>query len=431
MPAVADGSCILLLGPGTVTGTLDGESLPAHVAFAKFALKKLASSPNPPPRLDVLSPRKPGSIAQVLLAQPQHDVFTLAEWIHSFYGSFEVDKDVLCDLAALPFPLALNTSPGTLVYDAFAETKPQSHKVYYEIGAQQKRLMPEPSAEAPVVYHCYGLVNHPRSMILSDSDQLDFVVAVAKGTPPLPVNLTSSMRDENRTLLFLGFDLTDWQFRILLHVLSSDTRRRIRSFAFDLEPNPVDPAIHDFYHNSHKIHFFHGKLPNFVGELRHRVEEHLQHETTGNEPPPLHPAAPVAFISHASEDRSDAERIAAELRDHGVRPWLDQHELKGGDQWDQRIRETIHRVDYFVVLQSSNLMTRSGSSYVNLEINLARDRQKMFPTGGIFVIPALLHGEEFRRDDLAEWQSVDLATPNGLSKLVRTIKRDSAKRQSR
>jgi len=436
VPAVAEGSCVLLLGPGTVTGTLGGESLPAHIAFATFAKEKLADSEKPPPELELLDPARPGSIAQAAIARGA-DLYTLGRWIHEFYNSFEVDRPVLDDLAALSFPLTINTSPGTSVYDAFAEANPGTHKEHYNAYGREDKLMPTPTKAAPVVYHLFGIVDQPNSMILSDNDQLNFFVKVAKGAPKLPVNLTSSMRDDDHTLLFLGFDLADWQFRLLLHVLAlseGDRRPRMNSFAYDLEADPVDPVTADFYRSTQKIHFFRGELPGFAHELRRRVES-VSQDTPSREEPRLAPAAPTVFISYASEDREAAERVAAYFLDHGIRPWLDKHDLEGGVRWDARIQRAIAEdVDYVVVLQSSSLLSKSErESYVNLEIRLAKQRElKYGPRGKKFLIPALLEGRDVMREDLREWQTVDLTTPDGLnaptleglSALVRTIKRD-------
>lgn len=419
---VAQGQCTLMLGPGTVTGRFEGQQMPAHVAFATFATQRLAALPNPP-RLDLLDPNKPGAVAQVALAR--EDPLTIGRWIKDFYEVFDVDRDVLDDLAALPFPLVVNTSPGISVHQAFADAKPGTCKESYDIHSTQPKMMAEPSVGAPVIYHLYGIADRPQSMILSDSDQLDFVVAVAKNNPPLPKNLTSQMHDVDRTLLFLGFDLADWQFRILLHVLARDVSRRYKSFAFELDADPVDPATRDFYLNSHKIHFFSGEIPRFAKELRARVEKMgVGLPGDGTTAPPVN--APVVFLCHANEDKDRAERLAEDLHRNGLRTWFDKDDLRGGDRWDDLIQNTLmHDVQYVVVLQSESLAVKSRTrSYVNREIKIALKVQEFYASPRRFVIPAMLDGPERQRDDLEHIQSVDLNQPDGVDRLVRTIKRD-------
>lgn len=420
---VAQDKCTLMLGPEAVVGTLDGVRLPAHIALATFVKQRLAGLPNPP-RLDLLDPNRPSTVAQVAVAR--EDPLTIGRWIRDFYGEFEVEPTLLSELAALPFRLVVNTSPGASVYDAFQAAKPEAKSAYYDLRSPQPALMPEPTEQAPVVYHLYGLFEQPESMILSDSDRLDFIISVASGLPPLPKNLLSQMQDVNRTFLFLGFDLSDWQFRILLHVLARNVSRRYKSFAFDLDADPIDPATREFYRADHKIHFFRGHVDAFVHELHERVQALRGDASVGPAPVAPAPDAPIAFLCHASEDKDAAERIAAAMRDSGIRTWLDKENLRGGEAWDDMIRTTLgEEVDYVVVLQSANLKRKEVErSYVNREIKVALDVQDEFAGPRVFLIPALLDGPENRRDALKRFHEVDVSNGNGVVELVRAIKRD-------
>ena len=55
---------------------------------------------------------------------------------------------------------------------------------------------------------------------------------------------------------------------------------------------------------------------------------------------PTHPAAPVVFVSHASEDKLRfVVKFAQRLRENGVDAWLDQWEMHPGDSFVDRIFE--------------------------------------------------------------------------------------------
>ena len=61
---------------------------------------------------------------------------------------------------------------------------------------------------------------------------------------------------------------------------------------------------------------------------------------------------PAVFISYASQDAAAATRICSALRQAGIEVWFDQSELRGGDLWDQKIRQQIRdcalfNSDYF------------------------------------------------------------------------------------
>ena len=39
----------------------------------------------------------------------------------------------------------------------------------------------KPSSERPLVYHLHGHINYPRSMVLTETDYLDFIINLSKG----------------------------------------------------------------------------------------------------------------------------------------------------------------------------------------------------------------------------------------------------------
>ena len=414
--AVERGQCTLMLGPDAVSGVLDGEHLPVHVALARYVKDKLG------PEYAHLDEWKPSSVAQAAVAR--EDPFTLQGWVGEFYEVFEGDYDMLRDLAALPFPLVINSSPGLSAHKVFLETKPHTHSDFYDRTARARPSMPDPSVDAPVVYHLYGSLEQPSSLILSDSDRLDFIVAVIADEPPLPPKLKSALCDSERSFLFLGFDLGQWQFRVLLHVLARDMPR-YKSFALELADKGLDAETREFYRSGHKIHFVSGDLPTFASELRSRVPvvETAQPVAAGNGSA-LPPDAPLVFICHASEDKVEADRVADGLAGNGIDTWFDNDDLEGGNEWDALIRRTItQHVDYVVVLQSESLLSKDVG-YVNREIELARDRQQEYRPPRRFIIPAVIDDPANRLTDLERWQSVDLTSPKGIDDLVRVIKRD-------
>ena len=87
---------------------------------------------------------------------------------------------------------------------------------------------------AAVVYHLYGSLERPRRS-LSESDRLDFLRPSSRAVPALPLKLKNLLGDEKQSFLFLGFDLGQWQLRMLVHVLANNVQREYKSFALELE----------------------------------------------------------------------------------------------------------------------------------------------------------------------------------------------------
>lgn len=425
---VCDGTCTLMLGPEAVTGDLHGEHLPVHVALAKHIKEQLPAELRD--RLggvyDRLDPWKPASVAQVVLREV--DPTLVRRWVERFDEEFVIDDQPLRDLAALPFELVINTSPIDTVTNLFSATKPGTTTAYYDRTGKTLPMLPDVSQDRPLVYQLYGSFERPRSMILSDSDRLDLIVKVARGRPALPLNLSSALQDDDRSFLFLGFDLADWHFRALLHILSDDATRNYTSFAAELDSAPLDFETQDFYRTNHRIHFFSGDLAEFCTQLRSRcdIDEPVRSTVQVARPAAPAPGSPVVFICHASEDAAHAERIAHDLRTAGIDTWFDKENLRGGDRWDDMIERTIKRdVDYVVVLQSE-AMKQKEVGYVNREIHLALARQHEYRAPRVFLIPAYVDGIDSKLDliELDRLQSVDVTPSAGVTDLVRAIMRD-------
>jgi hypothetical protein len=67
------------------------------------------------------------------------------------------------------------------------------------------------------------------------------------------------------------------------------------------------------------------------------------------------PRAPIAFVSHASEDKSSlAEPLSRKLAELGVQPWLDKWEIQPGDSLVQRLfDEGLKNADAVILVTSA------------------------------------------------------------------------------
>jgi TolB-like protein/tetratricopeptide (TPR) repeat protein len=97
----------------------------------------------------------------------------------------------------------------------------------------------------------------------------------------------------------------------------------------------------------------------------------------------------AVFLSYASQDAEAAKRICEALRRGGIEVWLDQSELRGGDAWDQRIRQQIRDCTLFVPIISINTASRP-EGYFRLEWDLADQRTHKIARNRPFIIPVCL-----------------------------------------
>lgn len=124
------------------------------------------------------------------------------------------------------------------------------------------------------------------------------------------------------------------------------------------------------------------------------------HAATGF--PPATPTHPVSnpcpiFLSYAHEDAPAARAIADALRAFDLEVWFDQNELRGGDQWDAKIRGQIKACGLFIPLISATTESRD-EAYFRLEWKLADDRSHLMAPGKAFVVPVVI-------DDTPEYEA--------------------------
>jgi len=97
----------------------------------------------------------------------------------------------------------------------------------------------------------------------------------------------------------------------------------------------------------------------------------------------------AVFLSYASQDAVAARRISDALRSAGIEVWFDQSELRGGDAWDQRIRQQIRDCALFMPVISATTTARH-EGYFRLEWSLAEQRSHMIAHNKAFIVPICL-----------------------------------------
>ncbi|HEX3846741.1 MAG TPA: toll/interleukin-1 receptor domain-containing protein, partial [Steroidobacteraceae bacterium] len=97
----------------------------------------------------------------------------------------------------------------------------------------------------------------------------------------------------------------------------------------------------------------------------------------------------AVFLSYASEDAEPAQRICEALRAAAIEVWFDKSELRGGDAWDQTIRQRIRECRLFMPLISAATDGR-GEGYFRREWKLAVDRTEDMAADMPFLVPVVI-----------------------------------------
>jgi len=103
----------------------------------------------------------------------------------------------------------------------------------------------------------------------------------------------------------------------------------------------------------------------------------------------LIPSGKAVFLSYASEDAVEAEKICGALVSAGIEVWFDKSELRGGDAWDASIRQQIKNCTLFIPVISRTIQTRD-EGYSRLEWKLAVDRSHLIAEDRAFLLPVVI-----------------------------------------
>jgi SIR2-like domain len=138
----------------------------------------------------------------------------------------------------------------------------------------------------PLVYHLHGHSDVPQSMVLTEDDYLAFLVRISKDNsePLLPSQIRSALA--STSLLFVGYSLADWDFRVLFRGLIGSLGATLgyTSVAVQLDPSSAEEPEErrreaQQYLNSYfekiqtiKVRMYWGDAREFARELRERWE---------------------------------------------------------------------------------------------------------------------------------------------------------------
>lgn len=415
--SICQKDCILMLGPDVETELVNEQPRALTELLAEQLASKLEESVK-----NQINSSDLAQVAQYYCADKGR--LDLEKKVSDFYKERKTLTNTFHEnLAALDFYLIITTTPASMLYEALQQNKKMPLTDYYNFKGAKPQNVIQGTVETPLLYNLYGSVENPKSLLLTENDLLDFLVALISKKAPLPDNILSEFRNESKSFLFLGFGFRHWYLRILLHaLLQGDHKKGSHSFALEQLTAGSTPDIERnafyFMKSDYQIHIFKGNLCDFVTRLREKYDLECKQGSIET-----NPNAPEVFICHTNEDSEDAISLYSILKEAGIKPWIDKENLRGGDKWDSKIQDTINKVNYFVVLNSKTL-EKKRIAYVNREIDVALDRQKDF-RGIPFIIPVKIDDNPIIKE-FSAIQAIDLTDKNNMKELITLIRRDFA-----
>ena len=217
------------------------------------------------------------------------------------------ENELYSVLARMPFPIYLSANPGTLLESALRDASdrwgdPKDPQVllcpwnkYTQKAYKRSVFIQEPdytpSESRPLVLHLLGMLEDDLewdesemvegdSLVITEDDHFDFLLGINKW--PLPKSVNSAL--VNTSLLFLGFQMDEWNFRTILRYILSieggELRKRHIHVAVQVNPEEGDflkpgsayEYLRTYFTSEANIEVYWGSTGDFIMELQDQYQ---------------------------------------------------------------------------------------------------------------------------------------------------------------
>ncbi|HET6921424.1 MAG TPA: CHAT domain-containing protein [Jiangellaceae bacterium] len=228
----------------------------------------------------------------------------------------EGSLDPYAVLAKLPLPLYVTTQPANLLAEALraegkdpqvepcrwkrldddypwderagtdtpewafvVEHDPDMHRVASQAGwptsVFERDRSYRPDERRPLVYHLFGHLARRRSLVITEDDYFDFLIGITRDKDLVPSGVRRAFADSS--LMFLGFRLDEWDFRVLFRSIvnqEGDRRKEHTHVAVQIDPeegSTIEPdrarTYLEKYFQGSNITIYWGSTESFIKQL--------------------------------------------------------------------------------------------------------------------------------------------------------------------
>jgi hypothetical protein len=221
------------------------------------------------------------SVAQFIAVRTNNNISPLQKMqqlIEEKQKESNMQCDTLIQLASLPLPIFITSNYDDLLWTALKKDKNPARELcgwnsLVRDGPSVYKEDPgfEPSPDKPMLYHLHGHHEDPQSMVLTEDNYLDFLLQINKRQDVIPSDIKGAL--SKHSLLFIGYRMSDWNFRIIYRTLLKTVDDSLRQTSIAVQLPPGDAAaltyLTDYFRNQ-KVHVYWGDALEFVKELRDR-----------------------------------------------------------------------------------------------------------------------------------------------------------------
>ena len=192
-------------------------------------------------------------------------------------------------LADLPLPIYMTTNYDDFMVRALEDRNktPQRELCVWNKYIRGRASLWEsgfkPTPNKPVVFHLHGHDEVPESLVLAEGDYLDFLVNITRQEYELPLRIQRALG--GTSLLFIGYSLEDWSFRVLFRGVVDSTDPSLRRISVTVQLPPatgmspstqgrVQKYLNEYYERM-DIRVIWRTAREFAAELRQRWEDYV------------------------------------------------------------------------------------------------------------------------------------------------------------
>ena len=185
-------------------------------------------------------------------------------------------------LARLPVKVYITTNLSDLLYDSLKEVGKEPRVMICPWNSHTEKKYNreddfEPDKDHPLIFHMFGRLDEPRSVVLTEDDYFDFLLGYSRNARIIPGPVLGALADQ--AWLFLGFQMEDWGFRLLFRSIlarqSGGAPDDIKHVAAQFVPEEGSIAdsdgaqryMQEYFGKKQRINLYWGSAEEFLKEL--------------------------------------------------------------------------------------------------------------------------------------------------------------------
>lgn len=197
-----------------------------------------------------------------------------------FLNALKADKlRCLMSLASLPLRFYVTTNYDDLLARCLQQVNKTPIREFCRWNRQLRntqsifdgRKPVEPMDGAPVIFHLHGNEQDRRSLVLTEDDYLDFLIAISANKKIVPARIQQALSDSS--LLFIGYGLKDINFRVIHRGLIQQLESGLRPMSVSVQLDHGDVSSREYleqYFQGMYVRVYWGSAEQFASELLDR-----------------------------------------------------------------------------------------------------------------------------------------------------------------